>query len=135
VKAIRLTRRAAMAGAGVVLAGSALLPRHVVIPATAALAAPSGATFVIQGVPIALARDTLALLGVEAAPVVALEADPVRQWRSSRGAVLAARDARLVGITTWPQFLLVRGLAEESGRRVRFQHSDGHAGTITWLIS
>lgn len=131
----RLTRRELLAGAGVVLAGSALRSGNHAARGTAALSSSTGATFIIEGVPPAVARKALSGLTQVSAPVIRLEADPVRQWRSPQGAQLAARGARLLGATTWPQFLIVRGLAEESGRRVRFQHTDGPSGTITWLIS
>jgi hypothetical protein len=116
-----------MAGAGVALATS-------VLPGGTGERC-AGATVVLHG-----GRDAHASLAArrfagEGAQVVQLEADPVRQWRGAQGALLSARDTRLVGVTTWPQFLLVRGLAEESGRRVRHQRMDAAAGTISWLIS
>jgi len=67
--------------------------------------------------------------------VIQLEADPVRQWRAEQARLLAARSTRLLGVSSWPQFLLVRGLAEESGRRVRYQRTDATNGSITWLIA
>jgi hypothetical protein len=56
-------------------------------------------------------------------------------WRGPHAALLANPRTPLAGTTTWPQFLIVRGLAEESGRRVRQQHFDAASGRISWLIS
>jgi hypothetical protein len=72
---------------------------------------------------------------VAPATCIALDADPVRMWRGSQAPLLADRNTRLAGATTWPQFLMVRGLAEESGRRVRAQRFDRTRSIVTWLIA
>jgi hypothetical protein len=79
---------------------------------------------------------TAAMQGLQASPAMrlALDADPVRMWRGPHAAVLGNPCTMLAGTTTWPQFLIVRGLAEESGRRVRQQHFDAATGMVRWLI-
>jgi hypothetical protein len=131
---LRLTRREALAGAGALLAGGVLAgPRGA--GQVGAVASPaSNQVVVIQGVRHALPEDISHLAGHQPR-VVQLEADPVRQWRGEQGRLLAARGTRLLGVTTWTQFLLVRGLAEESGRRVRLQRCDAGNGLVTWLIA
>jgi hypothetical protein len=74
-------------------------------------------------------------LGANGARVIALAADPVRMWRGEQAGLLGSRATRLLGVTTWPTFLMVRGLAEESGRRVREQRLDTVSGAMVWLIA
>lgn len=130
-----ITRRALMAGAGVALAGS-VLPRAregawTGIHSTAS----AGATVIVQGAGHALPARFAQQSAGDHAVVVQLEADPVRQWRGVQGGLLGARSTRLIGATSWPEFLLVRGLAEESGRRVRQQRSGATQGMIIWLVA
>lgn len=61
--------------------------------------------------------------------------DPVRLWRGEAGALLRARGTRLMGMTRWADLLIVRGLAAESGRRLRFERLDRTTGVLTWLIA
>jgi hypothetical protein len=124
-----------MTSAGVALAGSVLPgPRE---SATTGIhsAAQAGVTVIVQGAGHALPAGFAKLSAGDRAVVVRLEADPVRQWRGVQAGLLGARSTRLIGATSWPEFLLVRGLAEASGRRVRHQRSDAAAGTIIWLIA
>lgn len=67
--------------------------------------------------------------------LVVVRDDPVRQWRDESAAWLAQRDARLMGITRWPDFLMLRGLAAESRRHVRFASAVSETGVLTWLIA
>jgi hypothetical protein len=94
----------------------------------------SGAPWVVLHDPRVPA--TVAMQGLQARPAMrlALDADPVRMWRGAHASLLANPRTTLAGTTTWPQFLIVRGLAEESGRRVRRQHFDAASGTVRWLI-
>jgi hypothetical protein len=59
----------------------------------------------------------------------------VRQWRGDQAWLLAHRDTRLIGVTRWPDFLIVRGLAAESRRLVRHESLDPASGVMTWLIA
>ncbi len=133
MSAPRASRREMLAGAGMALAGAPL--------ALSANAAPvptapgNDATIVLQDRRYALPQAVIQRLGGNGARVMALEADPVRQWRGEQAPLLAARGTRLLGVTGWPQFLLVRGLAEESGRRVRHSRLDVASGAIVWLIA
>ena len=126
------TRRQVMTVGGFVLTGG-------VLPDPCAGegddAAEADTTVVLLGRHQALPGDVLQRFAANGSRVLQLEEDPVRQWRGARAGLLAARDTRLLGLTSWPQFLLVRGLAEESGRRVRYQRLDVANGTITWLIA
>jgi hypothetical protein len=68
------------------------------------------------------------------ARIVMLGDDPVRQWRDDSAIWLAQPDASVLGITRWPDFLVLRGLAAESRRHVRFASSVSD-GVLTWLIA
>lgn len=48
--------------------------------------------------------------------LVALGIDPVRQWRDGLAAELAAQQQPVIGLTNWPDYLLMRGLAAELRR-------------------
>jgi hypothetical protein len=124
-----------MAGAGAVLAGTVLHARRGSEEKGARSGGATDATVILQGERHAFPRDLAQRLAGGDARVIQLEADPVRQWRGPRSKLLAARGTRLFGITSWPQFLIVRGLAEESGRRVRYQRLDASNGTIRWVIA
>jgi hypothetical protein len=131
MKTLHANRREVLAGAGMVLAGS-VLPAYATAGGTAAA---SPATVVLLDKRHARPCGGVARLAGAQARVVHLEADPVRMWRGALGPLLSARTTRLLGMTTWPQFLIVRGLAEESGRRVRIQLVDAASGEISWLIA
>jgi hypothetical protein len=131
----RANRRQVLAGASAALAGSAFIPWSADTAGGGTAADAAGTTVILQDPRHALPEDAIRRLGGNGARVIGLEADPVRQWRGEAATLLAARDTRLLGVTRWPQFLLVRGLAEESGRRVRHQQLDAMSGAITWLIA
>jgi hypothetical protein len=129
-----LSRRHLLAGSAAVAGAGVLAP---LLPAEAAqLAAQGGDINVLlhdRGwVPDAaqtgrlLARD---------ARIVVLGDDPVRQWRNESATWLAQPNARLLGITNWPDFLVLRGLAAESRRHVRFASAISDARVLTWLIA
>jgi hypothetical protein len=124
---MKASRRQVLAGAGAVLAGSAAFP--------GTSASPAGNTVVLQDGRHALPDVVLRQFAGNGALLMQLEPDPVRQWRGEYAALLAARGTRLLGATRWPEFLLVRGLAEESGRRVRYQKVDAASAAIIWLMA
>lgn len=93
------------------------------------------ATVVLQDRRLPVPADIAARLAGNGAKLLELEADPVRMWRGELAALLGSRETRLLGVTQWPQFLLVSGLAAESGRRVRYQRFDAAAGAFVWLIA
>jgi hypothetical protein len=127
-------RRDLLAGAGLALVGGAL-PRTSARVASGAAPASASALIVLQDPQLPLPQDVQRQLDAGGARVIDLEADPVRMWRGGQAQLLAAASTRLLGVTTWPKFLLVRGLAEESGRRVRQQRLDAASGAIIWLIA
>jgi len=129
-----VSRRELLAGAGMALTG-ALWPVRSTAAAGAAWAQTGADTAVLQAHGHRLPAEVHRQLAACGARFIALEEDPVRQWRGAAAALLAARSTRLVGATRWPEFLLVRGLAEESGRRVRYQQRDCASGAILWLIA
>jgi hypothetical protein len=131
MKTLHANRREVLAGAGLVLAAS-VLPAYATAEGTAAA---SPATVVLLDPRHARPSGGVARLAGADARVVHLEADPVRMWRGDLAPLLAAKSTRLLGMTTWPQFLIVRGLAEESGRRVRVQRVEAASGEISWLIA
>ena len=131
----RTSRRDVLAGAALALAGTVLPARGGLAAPGVAAAGTGGATVVLQDHRFALPREVQQRLAGSGAQLVALEADPVRQWRGADAQLLGARGTRLFGVTRWPEFLLVRGLAEESGRRVRHQQFDAASSTMVWLIA
>jgi hypothetical protein len=74
-------------------------------------------------------------LFVSGVEVIPLTEDPVRLWRSDAGELLRRPETRLLGVTGWADYLMVRGLAAESRRHVRSEHHDPANGTFTWLIA
>jgi hypothetical protein len=132
VNDLHITRRQLLAGAGAALAAVPLAaPAH----GAAADSSTEASTIVLQDRRYTLPQDVIQQLGGNGARVIALDADPVRQWRGEQATLLADRGARLLGVTTWPAFLMVRGLAEESGRRVRYHRLDVASGAIVWLMA
>jgi hypothetical protein len=133
LKPLRASRREVLASAGFALAGNALLPGT----SAANSMRPTlddAALLVLQDPHLPVPADVQRQLDGQGARVVALETDPVRMWRGPQAQLLAARHTRLLGVTSWPNFLMVRGLAEESGRRVRYQRLDAASGAMIWLI-
>jgi len=128
------SRREVLAGAGLALLGGAL-PGAAATNAAGTAAAGERPLIVLQDPRLPLPAQVQRQLDAGGARRIDLEADPVRMWRGAQASLLAAASTRLLGVTTWPNFLLVRGLAEESGRRVRQQRFDVASGTITWLIA
>ena len=114
---------AAATASGTALAGSANLPELA-----------GGVTVILQAERFELAAAVQQRLLSNGAQIITLTDDPVRMWRSEGGQLLARRDTRLLGVTRWPDFLLVSGLAAESRRHVRYQRLDEVTGALTWLI-
>ena len=68
------------------------------------------------------------------ARILPLGGDVVRQWRDVIAPLLQTSGAQLLGITGWPDFLMLRGLAAESRRHVRHESLAPQTGMLTWLI-
>lgn len=128
------SRRAMLAGAGCAVAGAALA-RDTAVQGAAEEAGAPRATVVLQDRRVPLPAEIAARLAGNGAQLLELEPDPVRMWRGQWAPLLTRRDTRLLGVTQWPQFLLVSGLAAESGRRVRYQRFDAASGAFVWLIA
>ena len=89
----------------------------------------------LQDVRIQLDPAIVKRLFVSGVEVIPLTEDPVRLWRSDAGELLRKPETRLLGVTGWADYLMVRGLAAESRRHVRSEHHDPESGTFTWLIA
>lgn len=130
----RANRREVLAGAGLALLGSTL-PGAASNGTTGKAPQNERALIVLQDPQLPLPAQLRRQLAAGGARLMDLEADPVRMWRGGEASLLGAASTRLLGATSWPKFLLVRGLAEESGRRVRQQRFDAASGAIIWLIA
>jgi hypothetical protein len=95
----------------------------------------TGRTVVLQDRRLALPPDLAERLQQGGAQLLTLAPDPVRMWRSEHAALLGAPDVRLMGVTPWIEFVMVRGLAAESGKRVRYQRFDPDSNAVVWLIA
>ncbi len=93
------------------------------------------ASLVLHDQRFPLTVDMQRHLQANGARILPLADDPVRMWRDGLAALLQPRDTRLLGVTRWPEFLLIRGLAAESRRHVRYQRQDAVTGAIVWLIA
>jgi hypothetical protein len=121
------------------LLGSACIISCTLAP-TSAMAAEEGAALpdasvVLHDSRFPLAADLRQRLQLNGARILPLADDPVRMWRDQLAALLQPRDARLLGVTRWPEFLMIRGLAAESRRHVRYERADATTGAIVWLIA
>src|SRR5690606_11336357 len=94
----------------------------------------SGRTVVLQDRRLPLPEEVRARLG-EGVQLLTLEQDPVRMWRGEHAAVLQDSDTRLLGVTPWIEFVMIRGLAAESRKQVRYQRFDADSNAMVWLIS
>ena len=56
--------------------------------------------------------------------LIALEGDPVRLWRDQ----LAAARGPIGGVTSWSDYIILRGLASEQGLRIRQEEHVAVAG-------
>ena len=99
---------------GVLALGGAAVAAGVVPAAAAARRARGAASGMLVFDPSsAEARATAA--NMRGHRLVALEGDPVRLWRAH----LAEAPGPLHGVTRWSDYLILRGLAEERGQRLR----------------
>lgn len=125
-----VTRRRFLAGTVAAAGAGTALPLL-----SAGRPAVVGATIVLHDPRLRLDPAGLAGLQAQGAQVIALSGDPVRQWRDAIAPRLAGTDARLLGVTRWPDYLILRGLAAESRRHVRHESLSVDTGALTWLIA
>ena len=135
----RVNRRALLQGSGAAAlsaAGAAAAASPVFDPALVErVALESGATVALQDRRFVLPDSTRARLAANGVRLLDLEGDLVRMWRGEHAELLSARATRLLGVTPWIEFLVVRGLAAESRRRVRYERYDVATDCIVWLIA
>ena len=105
------------------------------VDAAGSLDAVTGRTVILQDRRLELPQELRARLEQGGAQLLTLERDPVRMWRGEYSALLQDAGTRLMGVTPWIEFVMVRGLAEESRKRVRYQRFDAEANAVVWLIA
>jgi len=129
-----LSRRNLLVGGAAAAGAGVLAP---LLPAEAARLAAAGGDISVLLHDRRVMPDTAKTgrLLARDARIVVLGDDPVRQWRNESATWLAQPHARLLGMTSWPDFLLLRGLAAESRRHVRFASALSDNGVLTWLIA
>jgi hypothetical protein len=121
------------AGAGAL---AVLVPAQgTVLEVATSLAAEQRVSLLLHDRRIAPDAALVERMHARSARIMVLAEDPVRQWRDQSGDWLQRSDTRLMGITRWPDFLMLRGLAAESRRHVRFASPVSADGVLTWLIA
>jgi hypothetical protein len=131
----KTSRRRFLTGVGGVVgvAGTAIAPG--LEQAADQLAAAASASVVLHDPRIPLPQDVAERLAANGTRVIALDGDPVRQWRTDVGEVLRRPDTRLFGVTRWADYLIVRGLAAESRRHTCHEQHHPQTEHFTWLIA
>ena len=100
-----------------------------------ALSVAGSATVVLHDPRIVLPPQLAERLAANGARIIALDGDPVRMWRTEVGTLLRQPSTRLLGLTLWADYLMVRGLAAETRRHTRYEQHDAERGHFTWLIA
>ncbi len=135
---IALNRREllALSGGAMMLAAAAPAAASTT-PSAAADALPEadGTTVVLQDRRLQLPAEVRARLDANGSRLLTLDADPVRMWRGEQAALLQDPATRLLGVTPWIEFVMIRGLAAETRRRVRYQRFDADSNAMVWLIA
>ncbi len=136
LRALLSRRQILISGAAGAGALAALVPAQAtVLEVAAALAGEERVSLLLHDRRITPDARLVERMHARSARVMVLAEDPVRQWRDQSGDWLQRRDTRLMGITRWPDFLMLRGLAAESRRHVRFASPVSADGVLTWLIA
>jgi hypothetical protein len=135
-QALLSRRQVLISGAAGAGALAALVPAQgTVLEVAASLAAEQRVSLLLHDRRIAPDAALVERMHARSARILVLAEDPVRQWRDRSGDWLQRTDTRLMGITRWPDFLMLRGLAAESRRHVRFASPVSADGVLTWLIA
>lgn len=95
----------------------------------------NGNTVVLQDRRLQLPDEVRARMDASGSRLLTLDQDPVRMWRGEHAALLQDPGTRLLGVTPWIEFVMIRGLAAESRRRVRYQRFDADSNAMVWLIA
>jgi hypothetical protein len=82
---------------------------------------PRGVLIALEGV---VEADAFAAAIDAEVAVLGREDDPVRFWAQKVAPALTA-GAPVYGVTTWADYLVLRGAASESGRKLRFESGGG----------
>jgi hypothetical protein len=135
LRTLAANRRQFLQGSVTLTGAGALAAVGNAAQASALLVAASKASVVMHDPRLAIDAKVVARLEASGARFISLNGDPVRLWRGAQSALLAHRDTRLFGVTRWPDFLIVRGLAAETRRHVRHEALDPATGVMTWLIA
>jgi hypothetical protein len=118
------------------VAGAAVAGASSVTAAGESLLGEVGANTVLLHDPrIRLPVELTQRLTASGARIVPIDGDVVRMWRGGIGQVLADPATRLLGITRWPDLLMVRGLAFETRRYLRQERFDAGSDSFIWLIA
>lgn len=135
---IALNRREllALSGGAMMLAAAAPASTDAAASTSAGpLPESDGTTVVLQDRRLQLPDEVRARLDANGSLLLTLDPDPVRMWRGEHAALLQDSSTRLLGVTPWIEFVMVRGLAAETRRRVRYQRFDADSNAMVWLIA
>ena len=136
---IALNRRELLAlSGGAVVAAAGAASGAAPAPSIAADNLPAtgdGTTVVLQDRRLQLPEEVRQRLDATGSRLLTLDPDPVRMWRGEHAALLQGSSTRLLGVTPWIEFVMIRGLAAESRRRVRYQRFDADSNAVVWLIA
>jgi hypothetical protein len=84
---------------------------------------------------ISIPAEVLHRLDANGIRRIALDGDPVWFWRSAAGVVLRDPSTTLLGITSWAELLIFRGLAAETRRHLRNEKLNTATGAFIWLVA
>lgn len=98
------------------------------------LASMPSSTVVLHDPRIPMPSEVRNRLDANGARVVTLDGDPVWFWRSKAGDLLRDPATPLMGVTSWAELLVFRGLAAETRRHLRYEKL-ADSGTFVWLIA
>lgn len=122
------------AGAAAAGAGGSAAPSPSLVTADLP-ATDDGTTVVLQDRRLPLPEEVRARLDAGGSRLLTLDPDPVRMWRGEHAPLLQGAGTRLLGVTPWIEFVMIRGLAAESRRLVRYQRFDADSNAVVWLIA
>jgi hypothetical protein len=99
------------------------------------VAAARSASVVLHDPRLRMPADVAQRLAANGARIIQLDQDPVVLWRTELHDLVARENARLFGLTRWPDYLIMRGLAAELRRHPRYENQHPETGNFTWLIA
>jgi hypothetical protein len=132
---LKPSRRQFLAGAGGALALTAAYTTAHAGQGADLWQSADARSIVLHDAGMALPADVVARLQANGANILALAADPVRLWRGEWGVRLQHPQTRLFGVTRWADLVIVRGLAAESRKHLRYEQLNAKTGYFSWLIA